>query len=395
MKSISIRIVAFLVVLAVLDLVIGGGFCVLKKIGDGKIFYRFFDYREKYIAFAKNNKSFFITFLNDFYDPIIGWNNPKSKHLASKGCEGKWEAFYNDDGSRKTTITGSDEKYFIICVGDSFTHGNEVDDLSTYPAFLQRMSNVKVGNYGVGAYDVLQSVMQYEYVLKRIDAPMIGVLCIMYENGRRNLNAFRPVYSNSADLYETFFFKPYFNGTMMVSSVIESDKNTFELSLQKADMMFTDDFWAKPKFAFPYSLRLIRAIACPSFQYMAYQKINRILGKGMYNHDFNASIIIDGIRYCVKRFIDVSREHNIFPIVVFIPPNTQDLSSPSTLITQLQSSYTNALILNFGDHIMDWSQYMIREGCHPTPAGYKEIAKFIHDHIIDRKLLQSGDPPNP
>jgi hypothetical protein len=387
MKSIIVKIAAILVVLVVFDFAIGGGFWVLKKIGGGKMFYRYFDYREEYIAFAMNNKSFFSTFLSDFYDPIIGWNNPNSKHLTSKGCEGKWEAFYNDDGSRKSTNTSSDEKYFIICVGDSFTHGNEVGDLSTYPAFLQRMSNVKVGNYGVGGYDVLQSVLQYENVLKRIDAPRIGVLCIMYENGRRNLNAFRPVYSNSVDLYETFFFKPYFNGTRMASSVIQSDKNTFDLSLQKADTMFTDDFWAKPKFAFPYSLSLIRAMTCPYFQYMAYQKMNRMLGRGMYTHDFNTPIILDGMRYCVKRFVEASRERNIFPIVVFVPPNTQDLSSPSALITQLQSAYTDALILNFGDHVMDWSQYMIREGCHPTPAGYKEIANFIHTHILDRKLL--------
>jgi hypothetical protein len=85
---------------------------------------------------------------------------------------------------------------------------------------------------------------------------------------------------------------------------------------------------------------------------MAYQKMNRMLGRGMYTHDFNTPIILDGMRYCVKRFVEASRERNIFPIVVFVPPNTQDLSSPSALITQLQSAYIDALILNFGDH---WS----------------------------------------
>lgn len=388
MKSISIKIIAVLVVFAVLDLAIGGGFSVLKKIGGGKIFYKFFDYREEYFAFAKSNKAFFPTFLSDYYDPIIGWNNPKSRHLISKGCVGRWEAFYNDDGSRKSANSNSKEKYSIICVGDSFTHGNEVDDLSTYPALLQRISNVKVGNYGVGAYDVLQSVMQYENVLKRIDAPKIGVLGIMYENGRRNLNSFRPVYSNHVDDYEMFFFKPYFNSTQMASSVIPAEINTFERSLQKADKLFTDDFWAKPKFAFPYSVSLARTLASNYFQFMTYQKINRVLGNGMYSHDFHTPIILEGMRYGVKRFVEVSRARNISPIVVFIPPNTQDLSSPNEFIKELQSSYTDALILNVGDHIMDWSQYILQEGCHPTPTGYQEIAKFIHASILDRKLLR-------
>lgn len=377
-----------IVCLLIFDLSLGAGLHILKRIGGGSAFYKLFDFSEKYIPFAKSNIPFFKVFVTDYYDPITGWNNPRSKHLVSEGCAGSWEAFYDAMGARKTPASSHDGKYSIVCVGDSFTHGNEVDDSSTYPAILERLAKVAVGNFGVGGFDVFQSVLQYEGVLSRIDTPKIGVLCIMYENGRRNLNAFRPVYSNSLDTYEAFLFKPYFDGNAFVDAVIRPDENTFERSLRKAESLFSTDFWAKPKVSFPYSLSVFRAVSSHNFEYMAFQKINKIRGRGMYSHDYNSEIILDSMRQCVNRFVSINRTKGIFSMVVFIPPNTQDLTSPNALIAELQKSYDDALVLNLGDHSMDWEKYIVREGCHPTPYGYTEIANFIYAHIAKRELLQ-------
>lgn len=63
-----------------------------------------------------------------------------------------------------------------------------------------------------------------------------------------------------------------------------------------------------------------------------------------------------------------------------MPSNTQDLSSPGTLVAELQRKYPRALILNFGAYPMDWSRYI-------TAEGYAAIAAFIKERIIAAKLL--------
>jgi lysophospholipase L1-like esterase len=386
MKKYLVPAGAVLVLLLAVDLMVGGAFFALKHIGGGRSYYKFFDYRDAYFRLARDNRNSFAAFSEDFHDPAIGWNNPRSGHLAGQDCVGAWEASYNADGSRASCHPGAGEKYAVVCVGDSFTHGNEADDCSSYPAALQRLLGVNVGNFGVGGFDAIQSVMQYEAVLSRLAAPRIGILGIMYENGRRNLNSFRPVYTNEFDPYEAFLFKPYFDGARVVNPVLP-DKATFESYLRLADARFSADFWAKPELTFPFTLSLIQSLRSRNFEFLFMQKLNRLLGRGMYAHDYRTPAVLDGLRLCAGRFIAASAARGVFPVIVFLPSNTQDLTSPNALVAELQTRYPGALVLNFGEYPMDWSRYVVAEGCHPTAAGYAAIAAFIKDRIAAAKLL--------
>lgn len=383
-------IVFILCALIILDITIGVVFYALKHLDNGKIYYKFFSYGDAYFRSIEKNKEHFLTFVNDYYDPATGWNNPRSRYHASTGCYSKWEAYYNEDGSRKTCNTRPVRKYDIVCVGDSFTHGNETDDCKTFPAVLEKLFKVNVGNFGVGGYDVVQSVLQYEAVLSRIDPPTIGILSIMYENGRRNLNSFRPVYVNYFDLYEAFLFKPYFDGTQIKDPVIRKD-NTFEHYKSQAHDAFINDFWAKPKLTFPFSVSLFKSLNRPNFLFQFHQKINRILNNGTYCYDYETPIILNSIRHCVDRFVKISMNRNILPVVVFIPPDEQDITSPDRLVRELQTRYPQSLILNFGKHNMDWKTYSLGAGCHPTPDGYEEIAKFLSSRIVAAEREGGGE----
>lgn len=378
-KTLFSILTALFVVIAI-DLLIGAVFMILRHIDEGRIFYKYFDYSEEYLRLVELNRDYFATFITDYYDPITGWSNPRSKHLVSQGCFSRWEAYYNRDGSRKSCKVESSGKYDIICVGDSFTHGNEVDDCMTFPAVLQRLLNVSIGNFGVSGYDTIQSVLQYEAVLSRIDPPKIAILGIMYENGRRNLNSFRPVYSNYFYCFEAFLFKPYFDGKQIRNSVIPKDK-TYSYYKSRAYERFSHDYWTKPKFRFPFSISLYQALKQPNFRFRFNQKINQILKRGVFLYDYQAQPILDSIRYCIDRFIRVSEKHNVIPVVIFIPPSSRDTRSPDHLIKDMQQKHAQALIINFGKHPMDWRTYASTERCHPTAEGYAEIAKFIHTHI--------------
>ncbi|MBA4395831.1 MAG: hypothetical protein C0394_00355 [Syntrophus sp. (in: bacteria)] len=380
-KKIIAVVASFLCALTIADMAVGISFYVLKHLDNGKTYYKFFSYGDAYFSSIEKNKEYFLTFINDYYDPATGWNNPRSQYHASTGCRSKWEAYYNEDGSRKTCHASPVRKYDIICVGDSFTHGNETDDGKTFPAILQKLLKLNVGNFGVGGYDTVQSVLQYEAVLSRVDPPKVGILGIMYENGRRNLNSFRPVYVNYFDLYEAFLFKPYFDGKQINDPVIRHE-NTFEHYKSQAHDAFINDFWAKPKLTFPFSISLFKSLHRPSFTFQFRQKINHILHNGTYSYDYQTPIILNGIRHCVDRFVNISMNRNILPVVVFIPPSARDITSPDSLASELQARYPQSLILNFGKHNMDWEKYSLGEGCHPTPDGYEEIAKFLSSRIV-------------
>jgi hypothetical protein len=385
MKKLIFYILTSLCLLIILDLGIGGFFYALKHVRKD-YYYKFFDFSDSYFRSLENNEHYFEMFMKEYYDPVTGWNSPSSGHLVSYGCLGRWEAFYNDDGSRSSCSADLNQNYQIICVGDSFTHGNEVDDCSTYPAALQNMLGGKVGNFGVGGYSTIQSVLQFEEVLSRTDPPTIGILGIVYENPRRDLNSFLPIYFNYFDLYSAFSFKPFFDGVRVVDPVIKTE-NTLEDYKRQAREKFVSDYWARPKLKFPFSISLVQALRCPYFEYHFQQKFNHMRGRGTFAHDYKSPMVLNSIRYSVDRFVNVCISKDIFPIVIFIPTDSKDLTSPNLIIEELQEAQPRARILYFGGHEMDWSEYSPGEGCHPTAQGYAEIAEFLHSLIVDEGLI--------
>jgi hypothetical protein len=266
-------------------------------------------------------------------------------------------------------------------VGDSFTHGNEVDDCAAYPSQLEALTGLRVGNFGVGGYDVIQSVERYRGLVTQYKQVKFGILGILHEGGRRNLNSFRPALVN--DPGEDFLFKPYYGEHGLVRLTIPGPvcKATFD---KLAEQCLSHDYWSKPEFRFPYAISFLKALATPAFRFAFLQKINKLRGKGAYAYDFQNGLVLDSLRHAIREFVTLSEAHGICPIILFIPSDVRDRSNPRPLIEEMRRRFPQALILDFGDSRIDWSAYMRAIGCHPTAYGYGQIASFLAAKMRER-----------
>ena len=107
----------------------------------------------------------------------------------------------------------------------------------------------------------------------------------------------------------------------------------------------------------------------------------------MYEYDYKNEDVLDGMKYVVNKFIRDNVSCGVNPVILFIPANTLDLSSPDALISELKLHYPNAIFLNFGQELVRGGEYVAGEGCHPTISGYKNIAAYVGRAIVESKLL--------
>lgn len=141
--------------------------------------------------------------------PTLGWG---PRPLASSGPYA-----FNAQGLRTqaphaaTSIAARPGTVRIALVGDSFTHGMEVEFEDTWGHLTERALQadgppVEVLNFGVPGYGMDQALLRWrEHV--RAFRPDILVFGLQMENAGRNLNLIRPLYYDVSDLP---FSKPRF-----------------------------------------------------------------------------------------------------------------------------------------------------------------------------------------
>jgi hypothetical protein len=135
------------------------------------------------------------------YDTDLGWSIAPNK----TGKHGLYRS--NSQGIRadKDYSEKPDTGVIRIAVfGDSFTHGNEVDNTETWPAQLEKLLieagyNVEVLNFGVMSYGTDQAYLHWERDGKPFQ-PHIVLMGIQAENIFRNVNVFRPCYIPNAGI---------------------------------------------------------------------------------------------------------------------------------------------------------------------------------------------------
>lgn len=157
------------------------------------------------------------------YDSNLGWvmsdsliyNAPNNKITTTKHGIRK-----NSDNTE--VLVGS-----ILAVGDSFTHGSEVNDNQSWPAILERKLGETVLNAGVGGYGVDQIYLRAEKLVELLN-PKILIFGILDQDILRNqyssFGAQKPVFtlnnSNELELKnhpvpkisddKKYFFNPLF-----------------------------------------------------------------------------------------------------------------------------------------------------------------------------------------
>jgi hypothetical protein len=101
-------------------------------------------------------------------DPVLGWTTrPWSYHPDGYTTI---EHGVRQNFDERTIRTGA-----VLAVGDSFTEGWEVKDAESWPAFLEKLTEVPVVNAGVGSYGADQTVLRAEQLLA-IVKPKILIL---------------------------------------------------------------------------------------------------------------------------------------------------------------------------------------------------------------------------
>jgi hypothetical protein len=95
------------------------------------------------------------------------------------------DAAHDGDGMRLTPpAPGIAGRPLLLATGDSFTYGAEVADADTWPARLQGLLHLRVGNGGVPGYGLDQIVMRSEHLARELQ-PLAIVMAFIADDVRR------------------------------------------------------------------------------------------------------------------------------------------------------------------------------------------------------------------
>ena len=244
-----------------LIVVLVAAFAELLTFGVGR-FYAPNMFSEEDAYFGSINAEQFASWqASPWFDEELGWNTPTISTSESKqNCLGNDISYSYEDESRGTSRFGIPA---VAIFGDSYAFGDEVGDDSTPAAALERMIEAPVLNYGVRGFSPEQAVLKFERLVQKRMMPSVAVLIIAHENIRRVVNSFRPVLYSWTDV--RFGLKPFVAGETLVTTPYPRDYDAF---VQEAKRRFAQDFWARPRFRFPFSVSLFNAATSNAFYFI-------------------------------------------------------------------------------------------------------------------------------
>jgi len=98
------------------------------------------------------------------YDPDLGWRHAPNKQVPDLYGNGVGLTTNSQQlrGVGDYALENSDDRYRVLCLGDSFTMGYGVGDEDTFPALLaQEHKAIDTINMGLGGYGIDQAYMSY------------------------------------------------------------------------------------------------------------------------------------------------------------------------------------------------------------------------------------------
>lgn len=142
----------------------------------------------------------------------------------------------------------------------------------------------------------------------------------------------------------------------------------------RVEAAIQQDYWGRPQASFPFLASVAKVLRTRTVLSAIEKKIWGSVGMLEYQD----RALVRGLRRVIERFLDSARRQNLRPVVVFIPQNKHDLTSPDRLIAMLRGDRPDALFLNVGEATIDWERYNLNGTvCHPSPYGYHQIARHI------------------
>lgn len=121
------------------------------------------------------------------HDADLGWRHIPGKKVVDLYGPGR-SITINRDGLRgREDYVGKkpEDRFRVVCLGDSFTLGFGVDDVATYPAQLEQINpRVQAVNMGQGAYSIGQIYLWYQRDGARLEPDALVVAFILDDISR-------------------------------------------------------------------------------------------------------------------------------------------------------------------------------------------------------------------
>jgi hypothetical protein len=174
-----------------------------------------------------------------------------------------------------------------------------------------------------------------------------------------------------------FGLKPFVAGEKLVTTPYPQDYDAF---VQEAKRRFAQDFWARPRFSFPYSVSLFNAATSNAFYF------NKIASRGVPPYAFENATenpLRIALSATINRWRSSVSAQGIKPFVLFVPGDPADNGVAADYVALLNATAGQTFAFEFDDPDMDWRHYNLQpSACHPSPYGYEHIASFIARKIL-------------
>ena len=324
-------------------------------------------------------------YLTGSYDKDLGWDTlPSSDIVSTNVADEQWTANYDDLGSRRSCIES--EQILMATYGDSFTHGDEVNDEQTWQCMLERRFDKRVLNFGVGAYGVDQALLKMKRHWREGLVAPITILTIYGDDLPRVLNRYRPFVNRRTR--GKLAFKPCYqyldDQVRFLANPLTAEMKTKDQVMELALTVAPTDYWESRQIrvapAFPYSLHALKVI----YQAIA-EMILRPSEQDIWNRPEGREIML----HLLHDFVVSAREVDTRPILMLIPRVNKwrrhgriDPGYGRFLTEDLLPESLNMTIIDLSEFAFDEERFSILpyQG-HPSPYGNRFIAERIIDAL--------------
>lgn len=191
-------------------------------------------------------------------DPTIYFSNIQG-YRCDKATHEKEVSEWNG----LTLPNADDSHYDIVCIGDSFTHGDAVLAEETWPSLLQKRLGGQIANLGVGGYGIDQAVMRYEKRNPSCDHVVLGLISGDLERATNLIYNFIYGDSKSKPIYEfksgsiSIFNRPAIHGEALKAEYEAGIDSAF---FARAEHSWDPRFLQRGFFDFSYCARTLKSI---------------------------------------------------------------------------------------------------------------------------------------
>ena len=324
------------------------------------------------------------------HDPALGWSprpNGSTKLYQANGQGLR--------GDREVSIRTDPGVVRIAAFGDSFTHGDDVNNASTWEAQLEPMlKSAQVLNFGVPAYGVDQAYLRYMEDGKSF-RPNVVLIGVMTENLYRGINVWRPYYKTSYDFPLT---KPRFK---LVEGRLVLVPNPLA-NLKACERLRDDPASLLPQIAENDSLFSMQYAAC-DFDFFPTIRLGKMLNRkrtladlspvdatGRFKTEHEAFAVLTAT---LTAFVAAVREEQANVMVLLFPNEVLPSGSQQSQPYEPLKDWLDEAGIGYMDLQDGFDRYradlrdeelFVGQFNHYSPAGNGLVAQALRDQLTER-----------